>query len=1028
MRTTSNPINMPLFFSKNFRRIAGKFYLSLIFIGFICLKNFSQTIDFENIADYTTTTIEPFELDNSYFQTNFCVSFYEDNIGGTTPRIGKVGLPAVGYNRDQGPLTNSECGQDDPTTRDMPNPGQNVGCYFLTTNQPGGPRPLVIDYQTGCDCSEASGVIMDIDGNEAWQIEVFDNDASNTANFSLILSSGDINTGDAVATPWEVGPFNFSIEKIIISFVGAGNPGFAFDNFSACSSFQMPIPCTENSTFHQVLEGTDFVRYDPATLSYEPIYINNFEINAMGYNVQDGFIYGIRLNTNHLVRVGSEGVFFDLGEVPGLPIPTGNAYVVGDFDLDGNLYVYNAQQLTTFHKITITDSGNSATNINISPNIPASVSDFSFLPANGLFYGLSNTGNLYAFDPVNETLNDLGGLNPSVESCNYGASYADNNGFLYFFCNSSGNLYKVNPVSLTSTLLQATGITLSTNDGASCALSNGLNICGSLIQESLEYSCGGSPLPNSTYTHTLQFQNNTEYEVTSVVLNGITPEGVTLSSQFFNFYQNPIPPGGTSEAVEIEIQLEAPLAEAQEVCFDVIYLTDQEQCCHYQHCVLLEPVDPCEFLRIEPTETDENCCYEINPVNDYCADFFVGIQMDIQTDGVVFSSFNENNPWLATPNEEMTAIFWSGEEGNLPLGTLDPMSFCLGGISSANQIPQTVVVSWIVLDPATGEEIVYCEETLEFFCEPCLILDGLVECSNEGAYSYNFSMTNNSDHVTNMIVFEVHTSNVILDPPFIVTPLNPGDSYTDIITITSEDGNPLSPNMEIEFKAVLYDAEGWCCHLDDLSILLPDCAPLPCDCPGLTDFTQQVQAGFTATFDCQNNQVQLLANNLGPCDEIEWVMQPLGPGGLQNIDTAGDVPAQFNFSPGIQYRVVMSAQSYEEDGTVCSPANGVNYIEIIANNCLEATIPHLDIPHAEQALPLFPVPASSALKIAVPEDGFYEWTIFNANGQQIEHQQGHFYQNQAHSLDIADLPEGIFFMRLKHENGEIYQARFVKVE
>lgn len=130
----------------------------------------------------------------------------------------------------------------------------------------------------------------------------------------------------------------------------------------------------------------------------------------------------------------------------------------------------------------------------------------------------------------------------------------------------------------------------------------------------------------------------------------------------------------------------------------------------------------------------------------------------------------------------------------------------------------------------------------------------------------------------------------------------------------------------------------------------------------------------------------------------------------------------------MQYRVVMSAQSYEEDGTVCSPANAVNHIEVIANNCLEATIPHLDTPHSEQALSLFPVPASSALKLAVPEDGFYEWSIFNANGQQLDHQKGQIYQNQAHSLDIADLPEGIFFVWLKHENGEMYQGRFVKVE
>lgn len=545
--------------------------------------------------------------------------------------------------------------------------------------------------------------------------------------------------------------------------------------------------------------------------------------------------------------------------------------------------------------------------------------------------------------------------------------------------------------------------------------------CGEVIDQTPEFTC-----PNA-YSYTFQFQNNTEEEVTSVVLNGITPDGITLSSQFFNFYQDPIQPGESSDMVETEIQLDTPLEEAQEVCFDVIYLTDGEQCCHYEHCVLLEPVDPCEFLRIEPTETAENCCYEINAINEYCADFFTGIQMEVQTEGIVFSSFNENNNWIATPNEEMTTIFWSMEEGNLPLGSLPPILFCLGGISSASQIPQTVVVSWIAVDPATGEEISYCEETLEFFCEPCLMLEGSVECTDEETYIYDFSITNNSDHIASMIVFEVHTPNVILDPPFITTTINPGDSYSDVITITSEDGNPLPANTEVEFKAILYDAEGWCCHLDDITLVLPDCAPLLCDCPSQAEFTQQVQESFSTTFNCLNNQVQLLANSLGPCDEIQWTLVPVGGGGPQTMITPGNVPAQFDFTPGTVYQVAMSAQTFDANGDLCFSGNATSF-GAISNDCIEEIGPRVDIAYSNHTLSIFPVPATTAVKLVVPTTGRYEWSIFNANGQQMNRSAGHLDQGQPVSLDITNYSDGVFFVRLRHENGEVFQGRFVKVE
>ena len=203
----------------------------------------AQVIDFENFDQIIQDPNdgEPWPIDNSYFAENYCLQFYEGEIGGNPARIGKVGEPAAGYSRNNAAvpfeLANPDCGQNEITRIDMPNPGQNVGCYFLTTERVNRiPRPLVIDYSSDCKCFEFSGVIMDIDGNEAWEIAAFSDDESTTALASITISSGDEGTGDALATNFSIGPLQEPIEKIVIRHVGTSTGvGFAFDNFSFCS-------------------------------------------------------------------------------------------------------------------------------------------------------------------------------------------------------------------------------------------------------------------------------------------------------------------------------------------------------------------------------------------------------------------------------------------------------------------------------------------------------------------------------------------------------------------------------------------------------------------------------------------------------------------------------------------------------------------------------------------------------------------------------------------------------------------------
>ena len=61
-----------------------------------------------------------------------------------------------------------------------------------------------------------------------------------------------------------------------------------------------------------------------------------FKINATGFRTADGYIYGIKMDADHLIRIGADGQNEILGEIDGLP--NGN-YFSGDFGQDGLLYL-----------------------------------------------------------------------------------------------------------------------------------------------------------------------------------------------------------------------------------------------------------------------------------------------------------------------------------------------------------------------------------------------------------------------------------------------------------------------------------------------------------------------------------------------------------------------------------------------------------------------------------------------------------------------------------------------------------------
>lgn len=211
--------------------------------------------------------------------------------------------------------------------------------------------------------------------------------------------------------------------------------------------------------FYQVITGS-LKKLDPETGNYTEIGSTALYLNAVGYNIEDNYIYGLNNDPggSTLLRVEDDGSYTDLGAVTGLP--TGS--VSGDFDHSGNLYVVTDS--TTIYSIDV--STLTATAINLSSSVTG-VNDLVYI--NGHLYGTNGT-TLYDITISDGTVasKPLG-----LENVVYGAGWASVDDRLYFSQNANGVIYEIidyNTNTPTSNAALQGDSGLIGNDGASCSM------------------------------------------------------------------------------------------------------------------------------------------------------------------------------------------------------------------------------------------------------------------------------------------------------------------------------------------------------------------------------------------------------------------------------------------------------------------------------------------------------------------------------------------------------------------------------
>lgn len=186
-------------------------------------------------------------------------------------------------------------------------------------------------------------------------------------------------------------------------------------------------------------------------------------VNATAYNVKDNYIYGITGGAGvakRLIRIDSNGVFYDLGDITGLDITAG--YTAGEMDENGNYYIKLAGTGNKkLYKVDI--ATRSATLIELSRNI--NFIDIAYTLTDKLLWAQDTVSKkLVSINPTTGVVTDLPFENVLSD---YGAWFGSSTGQIYASSNAGTAFVEFNKTTGEAQFISKTQPS-SSNDGAHC--------------------------------------------------------------------------------------------------------------------------------------------------------------------------------------------------------------------------------------------------------------------------------------------------------------------------------------------------------------------------------------------------------------------------------------------------------------------------------------------------------------------------------------------------------------------------------
>lgn len=598
-----------------------------------------------------------------------------------------------------------------------------------------------------------------------------------------------------------------------------------------------------------------------------------------------------------------------------------------------------------------------------------------------------------------------------------------------------------------------------------------IDTCGAIVEEELGVdTCSDAGL---VVQYKFMLTNYSSQPVTSFLLTGL-PAGVSASPQYFSSNNFPglfpIPPGATAGPFTTTLTLAAPAQG--ELCFRFILITDGEECCHFDHCVEV-PFDDCASLDIgivavPPSGTNtgaiqDDCCYEVRPVNNSCYPSLSAVEVVVDEPGVVISSYQGTPDWTLTLlAPDRLRAYWNG--GTMPQGALPPFTFCLDTDQHGGG-PVTIISKWVAGGPDSDVHLLFCPDSTEVECSDCAIVTGAdqVVCNDDGTWTLpHLCVHNQSGESPSVVLFEVQTPGITLVPDMVPWTGNPtcsslilsGGNAGDVVTI----------------KVLLLDeASGWCCHvlvdvvldcaqpcidstLINLDIACPAIYDPVCGCDGVT-YPNACAAvnwhGVTSWTpgpcpqDCVDSSL-IMPTGVCPdiydpvcgCNGVTYMNECAATiwGGVTHW-TPGPCPIPGCLDPTQINPDVVCPAVYDPvcgcDGVTydnaCQAVNWYGVLEWTPGPCpdTQPAQPHDTL----TAIPILlrPNPVSDKLYVDMPE-GAYQLRVLSAEGRLVAHLQVQAEPLSPPSIDVSHLPQGLYLLQVTDAEGRMGTARFVRVE
>ncbi|WP_431245578.1 DUF6923 family protein [Leifsonia xyli] len=206
-------------------------------------------------------------------------------------------------------------------------------------------------------------------------------------------------------------------------------------------------------------------KVDLVTGAYTTAFTLTDVVNAVAYNTTDNYMYAYSVTRQALVKIAADGTITQLPTPAGYPAATG--MTVADFDSAGHLWITRSQPGQPWFEIDYAAGSPTYGTIISQGTLPNVQIGADWVYVNGGLYNLDLNGHLLKFDTTTHAITDYGTM-AVVPAGLYGAGYADAAGNVYFSNNSTGEIYRINPVTREAIDL-STGPAAGGNDGARCA-------------------------------------------------------------------------------------------------------------------------------------------------------------------------------------------------------------------------------------------------------------------------------------------------------------------------------------------------------------------------------------------------------------------------------------------------------------------------------------------------------------------------------------------------------------------------------